>query len=809
MTLRTRTLMIVCALMLAVTVGAQEGPITFHVSPQGNDAWSGRVADPADGDGPFATLQRARDAVTALKAEQDGVLDQPVRVLLREGTWRLEAPLELGPEISGSEDAPVTFAAYPGERPVLSGGVVIDGWSEQPDGSWQARVPGVAEGEWDFRQLFVREGDDAPWQRRYRPTMGAFVIAGLTDAPEFDSSMRHRQSQDEFRYHPDDIRQFENLSEVEVVALHSWSSSRLRIREIDEQEHVVRFTGRPVYRIGHWFRAGRNPYFLDNVKEAFGEPGRWYLDESTGTVSYMPLPGEDPAQMTFVAPRAQQLLRISGDAEAGEFVEHLRFRGIEFAHSAWELPEEGYSAGQGMTNLPAAVKVTRARDCAFEDCTVAHTGAYALSLGEGCHDNEVLGCRMYDLGGGGVKVGTGARNAEPPALATGNVVANCAIADGGLEHFSAHGIWVGITDGTRVEHNLVRDFLYSTVSVGWSWSDAPTSCKNNIVEANHLHDAMKLLSDGGGIYSLGFQPGTILRANHIHHVHESKFHGGAPNNGIFLDQGSSGFLIERNIFHHIAHSPIRHNQNSPDDHTFRGNFMDVPPESDEFPRALAEQAGLQPEYAHLADLPEVPTTPVLLMSPPPEPPLDEDFEGVPVGTMPMSGRRQGVEEPASIAVTDEYAMSGERSLKIQDAEGLSKPFYPYAIYYPEFEEGVVTIAFSLRCEAGAKVWVDARDYGQGFTSGPSVRWANGTMTVGEHEVALPADRWARVEMTVALGPDRTGTWSASVTPEGGETQQFADLPLSDDFAELEWVGFIAEAQADAAFYVDDVSVLAQ
>ena len=46
----------------------------FHVSPQGNDAWSGRFPEPNAGgtDGPFASLERARDVVCARQAETGG-----------------------------------------------------------------------------------------------------------------------------------------------------------------------------------------------------------------------------------------------------------------------------------------------------------------------------------------------------------------------------------------------------------------------------------------------------------------------------------------------------------------------------------------------------------------------------------------------------------------------------------------------------------------------------------------------------------------------------------------------------------------
>src|SRR5437879_5797422 len=100
----------------------------FYVAANGQDNWSGRLATPNElrTDGPFATLARARDAVRSLKASATAA--GPIRVLVRSGTYFLEEPLVFGPEDSGTLDAPITYAAYPGEKPILSGGLAIKGW---------------------------------------------------------------------------------------------------------------------------------------------------------------------------------------------------------------------------------------------------------------------------------------------------------------------------------------------------------------------------------------------------------------------------------------------------------------------------------------------------------------------------------------------------------------------------------------------------------------------------------------------------------------------------------------------------------
>src|SRR5688500_7359180 len=75
------------ATLAAARSGGSAEP--FYVSPDGDDLWSGRLAEPAaDGsDGPVATLAAARDAVRRLKAEAG--LTHPVDVVIRGGTYYL------------------------------------------------------------------------------------------------------------------------------------------------------------------------------------------------------------------------------------------------------------------------------------------------------------------------------------------------------------------------------------------------------------------------------------------------------------------------------------------------------------------------------------------------------------------------------------------------------------------------------------------------------------------------------------------------------------------------------------------------
>ncbi|MBN2449116.1 MAG: right-handed parallel beta-helix repeat-containing protein [Lentisphaeria bacterium] len=815
-------------------------PAEFWVSPRGDDG------APGTRERPFATLTRARGAVRALRRDGGGVLPGPVTVWLRGGLYEVPETLSLTPEDGGSPACPVNYAAATGETPILSGGRLVRDWTPAGDGSWRAHLAGVAAGGWVFHQLFVRQPEQAGFERRYRPSRGLFVIAGLTDAPHRDPQARidHRNPQREVFFRPGDIERWDNLEDVELVFLHDWSSGRMHIADIDWTEYIVRFTEFPHYRIGHWYPGGRNPYLVENLREAFGRPGEWYLDRPSGGLRYMPLPEEDPSRMEFVAPFLERLVTLTGDLAEERFVEHVTFRGLTFAHTAWRHPPHLYAEAlgracrQGFVDMPAAVELEAARQCRFERCVFAGLGSYALDLGEGCHDNLVQGNRMVDLGTGGIKVGTVDRTAAPPRLPTGNAIENNLVSDAGVVHYSGHGIWGGMCARTRIRHNVVTRTLYSAVAVGWSHGKEETACRENRIEANHVYDVMLLLDHGGAIYTLGNQPGTVIRANLVHDTYQTKLHGDIRRpdwtaGGLAFDDGSSGFLVERNVIYDTPCPPARAlTEGRATEMTVRDNICGIRPGEPGFPEAIAAAAGLQPPYRDLLGVPfrAVPP-PILAMTLPMHlrpGPIVDTFDRLPPGSRPTRAFcRLEDKEPGkgtdAIAITDQTAAEGPNSLRILDAPGLSREWIPYVSYTPAYTDGRASVAFGLRPEKGTRlevVWRGKHPQRE-FAVGPQFWVRDGAVWLGEralHEV--PEGQWCRFEMTARLGaPDpgigeaglaEYGHWRLTVALPGQPVRVFEALPFVDpSFHDLGTVMFISLATERTVCYLDSVRIVCE
>jgi len=502
--------------------------------------------------------------------------------MIRGGTYRLTEPLVFGPEDSGSETFGITYTNYPGEQPIISGGRVIKGWTEDNDGTWSTLIPDVKAGKWKFRQLFIN-GRRAT--RARHPNEGYFRI---------EKAGEDRRT--EFRFKPGDVPACQDLSDVELVFLHDWSITRVPVKSIDLESHnltVLHQIGGPArWATIDWFE--KHPrYFLENSSQFLDAPGEWYLDTKTGVLTYKPLLGQSLTEIEAVAPIAQQLLVVRGNTKSNRYVKNLNFVGLIFEHAGW-LPKAPWApCGDGVywgrqactwwspgtkerarpyePAAPAAVHFEMAESCCVKDCRVAHVGPSAVWFSRLCRNNRVSGCTIIDVGANGVMIGEGAWRltsgkswwqSTPQDAAMGNIVKNNLIEHCGQELFGAVGVWVGLAGQTTISHNEIRHLPYTGVSVGWMWWDPrqraeprETPCRANMVIDNHIHHVMQVLSDGGGIYTLGLQPGSVLRGNVIHDILRNA--GRAESNGMFLDQGSGDLLIEKNVIYNVDRSPLR------------------------------------------------------------------------------------------------------------------------------------------------------------------------------------------------------------------------------------------------------------
>ena len=565
----------------------QNSEADFYVSPKGNDAWSGTLAEPNANktDGPFATISRAKLAVRDLKTRvylpKGKAIDaryvgtaypfwkgKDIVVLIRQGFYSLTEPLIFTPEDGGERvetnlpsgafewhhlrDNYVTYAAYPGEKPVISGAAAVTGWKKEG----KVWVAPFTHGE---VATLIANGKKQTLART--PNSGYFT---LRTTPSSSS---------EIPFKPGEIKNWKDMKDNRIAILLRWRTAYNSIDRIDDKKQIAYLkTPEDGPNNNNGLLVVPPRYYIENVKELLDATGEWFFDQNKKEISYIPADGiSDPNRANLSVPQINQLVQVRGDENKP--VRNLRFYGLAFEGAKDNFRD--FPHYYEVTPGCIAITFEYASDCELVDSELRACGGLGMTLGGGCFNTRILGNRFDGLEQGALGVSSTGdmKNGKLNQLTRETLVSKNIFSECGL----GGGITLGVggTIHTTISHNyFTKSGRPYTIDCGAGGLEG-TASGDVVVEYNHFDNVQHDADDAGVIVVTGMTFNSKVRNNLIHGVHRGFF---SDNVAFWFDNMSSNWSVTNNVYYDLEQGEMKTCGTYLIDNQYADNFLIEPPQ---------------------------------------------------------------------------------------------------------------------------------------------------------------------------------------------------------------------------------------
>lgn len=509
----------------------------FHLSPVGDDMAPGTQAK------PFATLERCRDEIRAMKKKgplpAGGILIQ-----IHGGDYFRTSTFSLDREDSGTAEAPIRYATAPGAKPVFTGGKRVDGWrpladsddypllppgaranvriADFPAGGSAGILPLKLGGFGSGNGFITHPAHELYFNGRAMslsrgPNEGVLRIKEVAVPDGTKGYDRQGSMTGSFFYEGDRPRRWVNEPDLLLYGywFWDWADSYERVASIDPDRRLINLA-KPGHSYGYSVGA---PFYAVNALSELDAPGEWFLDRARKTMLFIP-PTDHRNATIELSLTAETMVQMDD-------VSHHRFEGI-----TWDM------------GAATAIRINNGNHCVLAGCTVKRFAGNGVEINGGRH-NGLLSCDIFSLGRGGVKLSGGDRRTLEPGA---SFVENCDIHGvGRIDHTYTPAIQISGV-GNRIAHNRLHDIPSSAMRIEGNDME---------IEYNEIYNVVTESDDQGGADMWGDPTflGNRYRFNYWHHIGNWRNSEAKPkcgHAGIRLDDAISGTLIYGNIFERCA-----------------------------------------------------------------------------------------------------------------------------------------------------------------------------------------------------------------------------------------------------------------
>ncbi len=569
--------------------------VNIYVSTKGTDNGDASFLHPIK---TIECLERVLN--NAQKLEPDSIF-----IYFRKGYYEFSKPLIIKqpPDLRSEKNIYISFSGLNNEYVVLSGGKQLKpNWKkcggERNNVIWSISTTNLFNDKWKLSSLFCNgnrldnSSSDTLFTSsalpKFKKSYGIYEFNSLKrllkDSIEAFCGFGYDDSNKSISSHFD-------LKNAKLLLYNSWEASWHDIESINSDENIILLQNPTYYPVG--FFNNRCRFQIFNSQKYFVKPMQWYWNLNEKKIFLRCSKFSNPNKMNFVVPNLNNIIYIDGGINKA--ISNIYFKNIVFSYtsSIWgvhqTVPEarevhfdkmtnlklnQGFSTVQTSIACGESILVKNASNCGFETCTFTLSDNYGIRLGENVSNSSILNCNFYKLGGGGIIVGFDnfSTNITNNILSKNNVLSyrsiDCPnniiieknkITSCGKLHPGTVGISIMHASSTNISKNFISDLPYSGISSGW-WNNENINCEqNNVISFNHISNVTKTLADGGGIYTIGIQQGTLYKGNYIHDIYRSKDAVGSRNNGFFFDQKSKNFRVDSNVVFNIYNESLRYN----------------------------------------------------------------------------------------------------------------------------------------------------------------------------------------------------------------------------------------------------------